>query len=278
MKRMLLACLYLAVTLGGASAELVAQPGRADPRVRSVAYSADQVVVVTATYGLITTILFGADEDILTVAAGDTLSWQIVVAANRKALSLKPVEKDAPTNMSVITSRRSYAFELRINTASAAREQTFKVRFIYPEAAGPRGTAEMWRQAEAAAKNPNLKNLRRDRLNFEYGFKGSDRARPSWVFDDGVKTFMQFTGDVPAILAVDDRRRESLVNYRREDDYIVIDAVSRQWSLRSGGDTETCLFNLRAGPADLPAPVPGAVPPRRLGGFVSFPASTAARQ
>jgi type IV secretion system protein VirB9 len=85
------------------------------------------------------------------------------------------------------------------------------------------------------------------------------------VFDDGIKTFMKFSGDTPAIFIVDKRRRESLVNYRREQDYIVIDAVSRQWTLRFGTETETCLFNLRTAPADEPPPIEGVVGPKPLG-------------
>jgi type IV secretion system protein VirB9 len=264
MTRAGLAWCLLCLALTPASAELAAQPGRFDPRVRNVPYSAEQVVVVTGTYGLITTILFSTDEDILTVTAGDTISWQIVVAANKRALTLKPIEKDAPTNMSVITTKRIYSFQLDINATKSKREQTYTVRFTYPEQAGLRGTAEMWRQAEEATRSPNLKNIRRDKVNFDYGFKGNADAKPAWVFDDGIKTFMKFTADIPAVFAVDSRRRESLVNYRREADYIVIDAVSRQWSLRYGTEQETCLFNLRTSPADSPAPIAGAVAPRRI--------------
>ena len=254
----------MAFRLSTASAELAAYPGRSDPRVRNVPYSAEQVVVVTGTYGLITTILFGADEEISTVTAGDTISWQIVVATNRRALTLKPIEKDAPTNMSVITSKRTYTFDLQVNATTVKRDQTYKVRFTYPEEAGLRGTAEMWRQAEEATRNPNLNNIRRDKVNFDYGFKGGDGAKPAWVFDDGIKTFMKFTGDVPAIFTVDGRRRESLINYRRDGDYLVIDAVSRQWSRRYGTEAETCLYNLRTTPVDAPGPIEGAVAPRPI--------------
>ncbi len=45
----------------------------------------------------------------------------------------------------------------------------------------------------------------------------------------------------------------------------MIDAVSRQWTLRFGTETETCLFNLRTGPADEPAPIEGVVGPKPLG-------------
>lgn len=248
-----------------AHAELIARPGRLDPRIRSLPYSAEQVFLVTGTYGLVTTILFGADEEITQVVAGDTISWQILTSADRRSLTLKPMEKDAATNLSVVTTKRTYAFDLRVNDSKASQNQTFKLRFSYPEDAGLKGTAELWKQAQDAQRNPNMKNIRRDKVNYDYGFKGSDAAKPLWVFDDGLKTFMKFTGDVPAIFIVDRKRRESLVNYRREADYIVVDTVSRQWTLRFGTEDETCLFNLRTAPADVPAPIEGAVSPKRIG-------------
>lgn len=248
-----------------ANTELLARPGRLDPRIRSFPYSAEQVFQVTGTYGLVTTILFGADEEITQVVAGDTVSWQILTSADRRSLTLKPMEKDAATNLSVVTTRRTYSFDLRVNDSKAMQNQTFKLKFIYPEDAGLKGTAELWKQAQDAQRNPNIKNIRRDKVNYDYGFRGNDAAKPLWVFDDGLKTFMKFSGDVPAIFIVDAKRRESLVNYRREADYVVIDKVSRQWSLRYGTEEATCLFNLRTMPADIPAPIEGAVSPKRIG-------------
>ncbi|MGP4727215.1 TrbG/VirB9 family P-type conjugative transfer protein [Agrobacterium deltaense] len=266
MRRAAAISLFILVAPTFAHAELVARPGRLDPRIRSLPYSAEQVFLVTGTYGLVTTILFGADEEITQVVAGDTVSWQILTSADRRSLTLKPMEKDAATNLSVVTTKRTYSFDLRINDSKAMQNQTFKLRFIYPEDAGLKGTAELWKQAQEAERNPNIKNIRRDKVNYDYGFKGSDGAKPLWIFDDGLKTFMKFTGDVPAIFIVDGKRRESLVNYRREADYIVIDKVSRQWTLRYGTELETCLFNLRTTPADIPAPIEGAVAPKRIGG------------
>ena len=248
-----------------ASAELLARPGRLDPRIRSLPYSAEQVFQVTGTYGLVTTILFGADEEITQVVAGDTVSWQILTSVDRRSLTLKPMEKDAATNLSVVTTKRTYSFDLRVNDSKAMQNQTFKLKFTYPEDAGLKGTAELWKQAQDAQRNPNIKNIRRDKVNYDYGFKGNGAAKPLWVFDDGLKTFMKFTSDIPAIFIVDAKRRESLVNYRREADYVVIDKVSRQWSLRYGTEEETCLFNLRTVPADIPAPIEGAVAPKRMG-------------
>ena len=46
------------------------------------------------------------------------------------------------------------------------------------------------------------------------------------------------------IYSVDSERNEALVNYRREGDYIVVDKVNFQWTLRNGTDS-TCVFNQR---------------------------------
>ncbi|TIV60211.1 MAG: conjugal transfer protein TrbG [Mesorhizobium sp.] len=265
MKRSTAILLSLLLTTTMAQAELVARPGRFDPRVRTLPYSSEQVFLVTGTYGMVTTILFGADEEITQVVAGDTVSWQILTSADRRSLTLKPMEKDAPTNLSVVTTKRTYSFDLRVNDSRSMQNQTYKLRFTYPEDAGLKGTAELWKQAQDAQKKPNIKNIRRDKVNYDYGFKGDDSAKPLWVFDDGLKTFMKFTGDIPAIFIVDRKRRVSLVNYRREEDYIVIDTVSRQWTLRYGTEEETCLFNLRTAPADVPAPIEGVVGPKSIG-------------
>ena len=66
------------------------------------------------------------------------------------------------------------------------------------------------------------------------------------VFDDGKKTFFRFPGEVPAIYAVDPARHESVVNVHRENDYVIVDKVNPQWTLRIG-EQRTCIFNLRTG-------------------------------
>jgi type IV secretion system protein VirB9 len=49
----------------------------------------------------------------------------------------------------------------------------------------------------------------------------------------------------PAFFQVLPNRSESLVNYRREGDLLVVDKVAAQWTLRSGEEA-TCIFNLRS--------------------------------
>ena len=68
--------------------------------------------------------------------------------------------------------------------------------------------------------------------------------KPVAVFDDGTKTWFRFEGETPAIYIVDADRNESLVNFRTEGPYVVVDKVSPQWTLRNGQES-TCIFNRR---------------------------------
>jgi type IV secretion system protein VirB9 len=214
-------------------------PGRLDARMRTVVYTPDDVVTVQAALGMSTMIQFGEGEQIRTIAAGDTVGWQIAPDAQRTVLFVKPLEPDSATNMHVVTSRGTYSFRM-IGTRTTRFDGDFKVRFVYPE--------ERARERRARdIANPNLRALRRESLNWDYGIKGAEQNRPLIVFDDGVKTFFRFAGEVPAIFAVDEGRNETLLNFRREGEYLVVDRTARQFTLRHG-EVATCLYNLRTQP------------------------------
>ncbi|MEY9785386.1 P-type conjugative transfer protein VirB9 [Sinorhizobium fredii] len=234
--------------------------GRYDPRIRTVVYKADDVVGVTATYGISTMIVFGDNEMVETITLGDSKAWQVASNNKKNVVFIKPVEEEARSNMNVITNRRIYTFDLSSNSTHDRRQQTFKIRFLYPE---EQYNARLLAEAKAAVENPNLANLDVANTNTDYAYKGDEGAKPAVVFDDGVKTFFKFTGDVPAIYAVGADRRETLVNFRREKEFIVVDRVNSQWTMRNG-NIVTCVFNLRS-PSDNPKPSADAVAaPRKI--------------
>jgi type IV secretion system protein VirB9 len=231
--------LALVIYVEAALAERRPTPGRFDARMRKVVYTPDDIVTIQAALGMSTMIKFGRDEQIRTIAAGDTVGWQIAPDAQRTVLFVKPLEPDSATNMHVVTSRGTYTFRM-VGTKATSFDGYFKVQFVYPE------DAIRERRARDTS-SPNLRALRRESLNWEYGFKGAEQNRPLIVFDDGVKTFFRFSGEVPAIFAVDEARNETLVNFRREGEYLVVDRTARQFTLRNG-EVATCLYNLRTTP------------------------------
>ena len=85
------------------------RPTPGDPRIRVMVYSPDDVFKFTGYYGYQASIELAKDEEVVNVSMGDSTSWQIVPSGNR--IFIKPMEKDATTNMTLITNKRTYFFE-----------------------------------------------------------------------------------------------------------------------------------------------------------------------
>jgi P-type conjugative transfer protein VirB9 len=247
---------------GAAFAESSPRPGPLDGRIRTIVYNPDQVVAVPASYGASTMIVFSDDERVETLAAGDALAWKVEPNHKGNVLFIKPIQKNAAANLNVLTNKRSYVFLLQAEFRPVDQE-VFKIVFKYPDEDVDKSLMAEARQRAAAA--PNQKDFKAANANASYGYKGSSVNKPIAVFDDGVKTWFRFPTDaeMPSIFIVDKERNESLVNARRVGDYIVVDKVNFQWTLRNGEEA-TCIFNLRLNNVNEPT---GLEPytPQRLG-------------
>lgn len=242
MKRAVALLMWLALA-SPSYAEQAPHSGPEDSRIRFVLYDPNQVFRIDASYGASTMIVFADDEKIETIGAGDAAAWKIEPNKKGNILFVKPVDKKANANLNVITDKRQYVF-LLTSAFRPSGQQTYKIVFRYPDETTA-AVADLAKAKEMAA-NPNLANLNVANTNTSYGYKGSSLLKPVIVFDDGIKTFFRFPGEVPAIYAVDPERHESVVNVHREGQYIIVDKISPQWTLRIGLQ-QTCIFNLRKG-------------------------------
>jgi type IV secretion system protein VirB9 len=221
---------------------------RADARIRTVPFEHDNVVVLYGTLGVSTMIVLGDDERIATVAIGDSLAWQAVPDQSKRYLFIKPLEPHAVTNMNIVTTKRIYNFVLHAGSGGDNRV-VFKVRFSYPD---EEESARLLAKAKALAAMPNMRDaMARPGTNFDYSYKGRVIVKPEIAFDDGIKTYFRFSGEVPGIFVVNSDMSETLMNYRREGEMIVVDRVVGQWTMRNGPDT-ACVFNMRAIPEPRP--------------------------
>jgi type IV secretion system protein VirB9 len=94
-------------------AELVATPLPGDTRLVQFEYDADNTYLLLARPKSVTHIEFGRDEQIVTLAGGDTKNWELTPTQNRRSHFVKPVYDQLETSMTVITDKRSYQFVLR---------------------------------------------------------------------------------------------------------------------------------------------------------------------
>ena len=217
------------------------KPLAIDKRIRTYVYNPNEVYVFTAHYGYQSEIELDPKESIGVISLGNAPSWQIEPMGSR--IFIKPIEPDATTNMTIITDKRTYHFELYAEEAESIRDEkmVFTARFYYPDLES--GAVRTFKPTKTL-KLPNIKE-EPEKYHFNYTLSGSEGIAPLRVFDDGEFTYFQFrnkNADIPAFFMVDNEGKESLVNYRVLQDYIVVERVASQYTLRNG-DEVTCVFN-----------------------------------
>ncbi len=246
----LIFCLYF-VASNIAIATGVPRPIGGEGRIKIVNYTPNTVYKFVGHYEFQSIIEFSHDEEIDTISMGTPTPWQIVPAGNR--IFIKPVEEDADTNMTVITNKRMYFFEMHAETAVSVNDENlnFVVKFVYPEnytATGLHnagyGNGNGVSRGGASGLLPDLS--RPELYNFSYAISGnSTLIEPLQVFDDGEFTYFKFkdvNAELPAIFIVDSANREGLVNFRLSNGYIVVERVAQRFTLRHGVDV-ICVFN-----------------------------------
>lgn len=231
-------------TAGVADAAKSPNPMLTDSRVRQVMFDPNQVYELVGTYGYQTSVEFAPDELVKVVTLGDSIAWQSVPYQNR--IFIKPVEPDAVTNMTVITDKRTYYFKLNSAKTSGA-SLTFNVKFMYPSSQNGIVTAQAASPtAEAPAAQESCTRVDPSAVNFNYSTAGDKQGGIALkrAFDDGQFTCLLFAknSEVPNVYLVGNNGTESLVNTRREGDYLVIERTGALFTLRSG-DSHLCLLN-----------------------------------
>lgn len=207
------------------------EPGPVDPHIQSILYDPDQVVLLSGALGWQIMLEFGPDERIENVSIGDALAWQVTPNKKARDLFLKPLIKNAATNMTVVTDQRRYSFELETGPRSVATP--WVVRFDYPK--------------EVVEAVPEPLPPPPPPLNFNYSLSGDPALLPTRVWDDGTMTYFEFSNDkaLPAIYAGGPKNNESLVNTLVRGHLIVVQQTSGMFTLRSGKQIATVTYGSR---------------------------------
>lgn len=238
--RISLLCAALLLLPVAANATRESRPLPVDHRVRTVMYQPDEVYKFTGHYRYQTSIEFGRDEEIKTISMGDSTAWMVNPSGYR--LFLKPVEQDATTNMTLITNKRTYLFELHASETDDINDpnMVFVMRFVYSDG----GDSQTLSRYLDSAPEPDLENDGA-KFNRDYTMSGSEEIAPIRIFDDGEFTFFQFrdkNAEVPAFFWVDEQGNDNILNYRTRGNYIVVERVVNRYTLRHGNNI-VCVFN-----------------------------------
>jgi len=204
-------------------------------------YSDGALYQVYAAPGRVTVVSLQPGEELVTVAAGDTVRWIVGDTSSgsgealRVSVLVKPTRSGLKTNLVITTSRRTYLLEL----TSTEKAWMASVSWDYPK---DRMLA-LQRQSQAAqTAAPVDTGLALEKIRFRYAVSGSNPPwKPQRAFDDGEKVYIQFPpgiaqGELPPLFVIGAQGDGQLVNYRFRSPYYIVDRLFGAAELRLGGD------------------------------------------
>jgi type IV secretion system protein VirB9 len=225
-----------------------------DYRIKSVVYNPMDVVELDGVQGLATTIQLAPDEVYVTHNFGGKDLWELTFKDNN--ISVRPISALSDTNLTLITSKRTYFFVLHyiggtpvkqpdgtvteefIKTPWKVKQATLGLIFKYPfeDMAAANKKLEERRVRDALARpHTGPKNL-----NYRMSIKPlADGIQPINVWDDYRSTSFKFApnAELPTVTVIGSDGKETIVNTHPAGEYsniIVADGTARQWRLRYG--------------------------------------------
>lgn len=233
-----LLALALVASVNGAQ---LPTPGKKDARIRFALYDPYDVVTIYTRAGLETHIVFDSDEKIVDMTGGDVDAWGVATKLARNGIFLKPAGELPDANLHVVTTKRTYSFDLKLARKPRGEVGFMTVFFRYPGAdraadAAVKDSAEVRQLLDAGAPANNRR----------YFVQGSAELAPIEAWDDGRTTFLRFRAraSIPAVYAVggDGDAREQIVSTTVKNDVVQVAGVRRKMVLRIGREV-ACIFN-----------------------------------
>ena len=206
-----------------------------------------RLYTVHASPHFLTAITLRPGEKLISKAAGDTIRWvlgetvQGAGASQQVIVMVKPIRGNLRTNIILTTDQRTYLLDARSYEGDT---YTSVISWNYPQ--------EQLREAQAAraaeAQSVVASGLTIDRLHFGYDVRTIHSRKPSWqpirVFDDGLKTYIQFptnmaATEAPPLFLIGSDKQVQLVNYRYRGGYYSVDRLIDVAELRLGEKNQT---------------------------------------
>lgn len=230
-----------AIAAANLSAREPSRPDRFVGGLQLFTYGPGRIYEIWAAPLRVTTLTLGPGENLVSMAAGDTVRWQIGETSSgqgpgrRTHVLLKPLERGLETNLVLTTSERLYELHLRSGDTAA-----FNTAVAWdPGVLEPPPTA----QGPATAAQETVP-AQMDASRLDAGYRVSHRGRrPAWtpsaVMTDGIRTFIAFppqvaSSEAPALFVIAPNGEAQMVNYRQQGGLFVVDRVVEIAELRLG--------------------------------------------
>jgi P-type conjugative transfer protein TrbG len=175
-------------------------------------------------------------ESVLNMAIGDSTRWVIAggqsgPGGNTPHVFVKPTQPDLDTNLVITTTKRVYDVALR----SANDAKYPRLRFFYADddAASKAAIAEHERSAiEGVLAGTPLVGA--DQADAKYKIGGEASLAPDKVFNDGVRTFIEWKAlpaELPAVVTITKEGTAQPTNFRVVANAYIVEGVNPNYDL-----------------------------------------------
>lgn len=203
-----------------------------------------------------------AGEKVKKVILGDSVNWTWSGADSIEGgeavqhVVFQPRDSNLESNVIITTDHRTYHIKLY----APKREGIYlnRVGFYYPQE-----LVSDWEQksgvvAEAKAKEDDAKVMSGpvsiDKLDFDYKVEGQGSFKPTHVFNDGGRVYLEMPSSVrveesPILVLLDEKNQAMVVNYRVANDpetkkiHYVVDKLFSKGELRLGSEKVQITWN-----------------------------------
>lgn len=263
---------------------IVAKPLPHDSRLVVFPYDRNALFPINTLFNRYTHFEFEQGEKIKASYLNDDSEWEQRVSGTGSDIFVRPRIRNVVGSMTVITDRRRYQIEL-LDVSGCATESRYQRvswqvgdgSFEDPEllrsmpggasrnaqplglpsmgavgamGALPADEASPFPAAPAKSKRSAAQEdddmIQLSRLNLAYSFDGDESIRPARVFDDGVRTWIQFPREMvlrPALFGVNTQGQGELVEYVARGDRFIVSGVFAHGLLLQLGKQEVRIRN-----------------------------------
>ncbi|MFT4967972.1 MAG: type IV secretion system protein VirB9 [Candidatus Deianiraeaceae bacterium] len=237
----------------------VDMPINIDSRIKTLIYSPNEIYTLNLKMGFQSIVEFSIDESVELVSIGDPYPWKLTPIDRR--LFIKPLQVGVGTNLTIITNKRTYLFDLKSDTTTSAHDfdVIHVVRFFYPKI--PMDKSQYSLKDYISSKDGNMmqsihnaRNLsgesvgnstlrhasesiekKRTAVNLNYSFVGEyNEVTPIEIFDDRKDTFFRFKNNnkPPKIYSINNSGKRRLVKQKTVGDFVIIPGVHSRFHIK----------------------------------------------
>ena len=199
------------------------EPVTMDSRIKTYIYNPNEVFPIVLHYGYHNHIDFPKNEFIKNIIVGNKADWEITNNGNR--IFLQTYSRSAHTNMTVITNKRTYEFDLvaKGELQEADYDLAYAIKFYYPEEARVVDTKF---NTNDDLVTMEIADLVQGKINANYVYKGDNELTPLVAFNDQKFTYLKFKdGVIPKVETFTKNNGKKEVKIFSYNGYLIVNNI-----------------------------------------------------